>query len=95
MTLLKLWIYKSHNQLNSIGQEIELLEGMKQVKQDLSAGAVASGTSRPPIKPFVITKDMLKVRMTHHWYTRGSIQYLGSNTIILKEVFCHINIYCV
>ena len=70
MTLLKLWIYKSHDQLNSIGQEIELLEGMKQVKQDLSGGAVTSGTSRPPIKPFVITKDMLKVHMTHHWYTR-------------------------
>ena len=66
ITLLKLWVYKSHDCLNSIGQEIQLLETVKD--RDMLCGAVSSSPlismCSQPMKPLVITKDMLKVK-TH------------------------------
>ena len=63
LTLLKLWVYKSTEGLSSLRQELDLLTQMKQVKQDLPIIAVTNPppTSRPPMKPFVITKEMIKV----------------------------------
>ena len=72
LTLLKLWVYKSLDNLQSVRQEIDLLQQMKVVKQDLPAGAMATPIDKrplpPPMKPFVITKDMLKVS-----------EYIGTN----------------
>ena len=66
LTLLNLWVYKALDNINSIKQEISLLEQMKQIKKELPPGAVLpppieKDSSRLPSKPFVITKDMLKV----------------------------------
>ena len=76
LTLLKLWVYKALDNLNSIKQEIDLLRQMELVKQDLPVGSVmppAEKSTRPPqrgpIKPFVITKDMLKVCAQPYNYT--------------------------
>ena len=63
MTLLKLWVFKVQDRLASIEQEMELLEGMAKMKV---GGVKEAGPPREsqqqPMKPFVITKDMIKVR---------------------------------
>ncbi len=75
LTLLNLWVYKALDNINSIKQEIDLLEQMKVIKRDLPLGAVIATTqpikndsSRLPLKPFVITKDMLKVTINRIIY---------------------------
>lgn len=66
VTLVNLWVCKAQDNLDSIEQEMELLHGFERLKQEEPPPTGKAGPL-PAIgrgfKPFVITKDMLKVRV--------------------------------
>ena len=85
MTLLKLWVIKVQNTLTSIDQEMELLEGVAKMRV---GGAKEVGppreSQRQPMKPFVITKDTMKVSsVAHIILTRD-----GLDTKANTAIFC-------
>ena len=64
LTLVRIWVCKAQETLDSIEQEVELLQGFEKIKMDPSLSARKPDslpTSGTGFKPFVITKDMLKV----------------------------------
>ena len=64
LTLVRIWVYKAQETLDSVGREIELLQGFERARTDPSPPARKADplpVSGRGFKPFVITKDMLKV----------------------------------
>ena len=69
LTTLKLWIYKSIECLYTINQEMELLELTKSSSlSNVSTVNSTPPTTSKPTKPFVITKDMLKVSVLYEMH---------------------------
>lgn len=58
---IKLWALKGMDNVNSIDQEIQLLSNRSKAPPTPD---VATPQPRPPLKPVVITKEMLKVSWT-------------------------------
>ena len=65
LTLVRIWICKAQESLDSIEQEVELLERFERARMDPSPPARKAdplpASGKEGFKPFVITKDMLKV----------------------------------
>ena len=63
-TLLRVWVFRCQDHIRSIDQEVEILESMK--NRGVGKGSEATPTAPPPVikpvKPIVITKEMLQVR---------------------------------
>ena len=63
LTLLRTWVMRCQEHVGAIDQEAELLEAME--KRGGASGCEATPPrlegARPPMKPIVITKEMLKV----------------------------------
>ena len=72
LTLVRIWICKAQESLDSIGQEVELLQRFERARMDPPPARKADPlpvSGREGFKPFVITKDMLKVgRMPKAWF---------------------------
>ncbi len=63
LTLLRVWIIRCHDNVCSIDQEAELLEGMMKRGGANCWTATPPESTRPPMKPMVITREMLQVGM--------------------------------
>lgn len=65
LTLLRVWALRCRDHLQSVDREVELLEGMAARGGASGGGEAATPTepegARRPMKPVVITKEMLKV----------------------------------
>ncbi len=63
LTLLRFWVFKAQDLVRSIDQELDMLEAMK--KRGAVNGMEATPPDPPklikPVKPIVITKEMLQV----------------------------------
>ena len=63
LTLLRVWVLRCQDHVRSLDQEVELLEGMEKHRggaNDWKATPPDPG-DRKPMKPVVITKQMLQV----------------------------------
>lgn len=58
---IKKWITTCLEELESISLEVEILKKMDGLKQ--GAAKKSSRPARPPMKPFILTKDAVQVRM--------------------------------
>lgn len=64
VTLVRIWVCKAQESLDSIEQEMELLQAFERVKMDPTPPTRKADplpVAGRGFKPFVITKDMLKV----------------------------------
>ena len=61
LTLLRVWALRCHDNVRSIDQEAELLEGMKKMGGANGWSAPPPEPTRPPMKPVLITREMLQV----------------------------------
>ena len=71
VAMLKLWVYKSQDSVKSVEEEVAILRHMEAMKmgeapvarkpEGASGLGPAQATPRQPMKPFVITSDMLRV----------------------------------
>ena len=61
MTLLKTWVFKCQDNVRSIDQEVEILEAMKQRGDPSRPQEAAPPPPRQPMRPVVITRDMIQV----------------------------------
>ena len=66
LTLIKSWVYKCQDNVRAVDREIEILEGKEKMRGDPSNSVArqpgaAPPPPRQPMKPIVITKDMLQV----------------------------------
>lgn len=85
MTLLKRWVNASTEELDSIQSEIQILEMMKDRKEaaDKERGKPEKpkkDNTTQPLRPFIITKDMLQKQV----YGLG---YPGVPTMTIEEFF--------
>jgi len=67
VTMMKLYIFKALNHLHMIPQEMEMLEHMQGLK-DGSIVDEPNRKQRPPMKPIVLTKEMLRNGVFGHGY---------------------------
>lgn len=55
------WVTLSLEEIESIAQEVEILKRMDGLKQ--STASQSAKPVRPPMKPFILTKDAVQVRV--------------------------------
>ena len=64
LTLLRVWTFRCQDNVYSVDQEADLLEGMAK-RRGGANGSMATPPdpppARPPMKPVVITREMLQV----------------------------------
>ena len=81
LTVLKTWVYKCHDHICGIDREIELLENREKMMKDVARQPEAAPPPpRQPMKPIVITREMLKVcnaRLEQSQHTFSHVQYIS------------------
>lgn len=60
------WITVCLDEIESIDQEVEILKKMDGLKQ--GAAKQPPQPVRPPMKPFILTKDAVQVRLWASWF---------------------------
>lgn len=64
LTLLKSWVLRCQDHVRAVDQEVEILEGMQRMRTGdggRQAEAAPPPPPRQPMKPVLITRDMLQV----------------------------------